>query len=37
MKEMHGDGSLEELLIREGIIKGELTETKWTKNQISDR
>ena len=28
MKEMHADGSLEELLIREGIIGGELTETK---------
>ena len=26
MKEMHADGSLEELLIREGIIKGELAE-----------
>ena len=26
MKEMHADGSLEELLIREGIIKGELEE-----------
>ena len=28
MKEMHSDGSLEELLIREGIIKGEIVEKK---------
>ena len=28
MKEMHGDGSLEELLIREGIIGGEVAE-RW--------
>ena len=26
MKEMHGDGSLEELLVREGIIGGEVVE-----------
>ena len=28
MKEMHADGTLEELLIREGIIKGEIAERK---------
>ena len=28
MKEMHAHGSLEELLIREGIIKGEIVASK---------
>ena len=37
MKEMHADGSLEELLVREGIIKADQLEKKeWLIFDIED-